>query len=254
MLPGVDAPTFRRFCQWAYKGFYGPAKPTESLESAETTSLALQNALEANEIRVPELEEPVTGPHIPPVSRPETDNPPPQSDLSSSDGRWMPGNYSRGALYRSFVSREPTVRKSHISIPPARHNTTKDQDFTEVFLSHAKLYVFAEEKVIQPLKTLALEELHATLAAFDLHDCRTGDVLSLIEYVYENTSQLKRDQWEDLREVLADYMSWQMETLMKDEDFRSLAVTMKRNGIEFLDDVFAMVMKRLYKADIDDEE
>jgi hypothetical protein len=43
-----------------------------------------------------------------------------------------------------------------------------DQSYTEVFLSHASLYVLGDFKLIDSLKALALFKLHKTLAYFRL--------------------------------------------------------------------------------------
>lgn len=90
----------------------------------------------------------------------------------------------RQELKASFIRHEHTVRQGIISLPPARANRGANEDYTEVFLSHARLYVFADKYDIQPLKTLALEELHDKLATYTLYRGRTGDILALLRYVY----------------------------------------------------------------------
>lgn len=45
-------------------------------------------------------------------------------------------------------------------------NATSDQDFTPVFLEHARLYVMADKYCIETMKGLVLYKLHTTLKGF----------------------------------------------------------------------------------------
>jgi hypothetical protein len=65
-----------------------------------------------------------------------------------------------------------------------KSNSAADQEFTSVFLAHARLYTFAEMRLIQPLKSLALCKLHKTLIGFQLYEQRVGDVVQLARYAY----------------------------------------------------------------------
>ena len=51
-----------------------------------------------------------------------------------------------------------------MSIPLTRENRGVNEELHRGILSHVCLYVFVEKYDIQPLKMLALEELHNTLA------------------------------------------------------------------------------------------
>ena len=89
----------------------------------------------------------------------------------------------------------------------------------------------------QPLKTLAFEELHSTLAVYTLYHERTGDIIALLRYVYANTSG-----GEGLRTLLSDYVGCEMRVLMKDEEFKDLMI---ENGGPLLQDFMKMVIKRI---------
>ena len=110
-----------------------------------------------------------------------------------------------------------------------------------MFLSHAQLYVFAEKYDVQPLKAYALEELHATLAIYTLYLVRTGDIIALLRYVYRNTGQSNGGK-EKLRKMLTAYIGYEMDTLMKDEDFRDLMI---EDGGPLLGDFLTMVGERI---------
>lgn len=61
------------------------------------------------------------------------------------------------------------------------------EDYTEVFLCHARLYVFAEKYDIEPLRKLSKQKIHQTLIGFHLYTERVGDIVVLLRYVYANT-------------------------------------------------------------------
>lgn len=49
-----------------------------------------------------------------------------------------------------------------------KRNSAANQNFTSIFLAHARLYNFADMRLINPLKKLVLHKLHATLLVFKL--------------------------------------------------------------------------------------
>ena len=115
------------------------------------------------------------------------------------------------------------------------------EDYTDVFLSHARLYVFAAKWLIQPLRVLALEELHATLTAYTLYPERTGDILDLLRCFYPETGE-PREGLEDMRALMMQYMGYEMETLIECEDFKKLII---ENGGELLGDFMTIVKRRI---------
>ena len=74
-------------------------------------------------------------------------------------------------------------------MPGPRSNMHPQENYTEVFLSHARLYVFAEKYDIQPLKKLSRQKLQHTLAIYTLYPERVGDITTLLKYVYVNTAE-----------------------------------------------------------------
>lgn len=76
------------------------------------------------------------------------------------------------SLRESFVSQD-YVWQTDI-IPGDRSNKHPQEDYTEIFLSHARLYVFAEKYDIQPLKILSRQKLQHTLAIYTLYPERVG--------------------------------------------------------------------------------
>ena len=152
-------------------------------------------------------------------------------------------------MRQAFVSRSYEALRSALPISSARKNENKIEDYIEVFLNHAQLYVFANEYPIYDLRTLALENLHETLKNFQLCSQRTSDIISLIHYVYENIKIPDEGETEFVRAMLVEYISFEMDILMKDLVFRDLMIkdeildTEKRRSL--FDDYIAAVMRRI---------
>ena len=218
IIEDVGDDTFVRFIQWAYNGYYDAAK-YELVNPPSMTSgwrgFGTSKKSRKGKKVVPRTQ--VFWTHD-------------ESPIGSS----------KEQLEESFIKRKETVRKNLMSIPP-RRNCKPNEDYSEVFLCHARLYVFAEKYDIQPLKDLALEELQATLAIFTLYQERTGDVISLLRYVYANTREPVKGV-EDMRALLTHYVGCKMDTLMKDDNFRELMI---EDGGALLGDFMKMVGKRI---------
>lgn len=149
----------------------------------------------------------------------------------------------KGSLRESFIIQYDLLSSGHTvdpSIPGPRGNTAPEEDYTEVFLGHARMYVFAEKYDIQPLKTLALLKLHRTLSIFTLFPERVGDIMTLLKYVYANTAETV-DGNEDIRTILAHYIGCEMETLSKDGEIKDILLD---NG-DMLGDFLKMFASRV---------
>ena len=226
VLEDVDEGTLARFIEWAYKGCYTAAK-----SHLETSSSPLPAE--------PSKEECEPTEYIPEASTTvffgET---PPEEEI---DGWGSFGLRKKSKKLRMKSGRQHNFHQEVISIDSTRANLSANENYTEVFLSHARLYVFAEKYDIQLLAKLALKNLHDTLALYTLHRERSQDIVDLLGYVYANTSELPWSQ-ENLRTVLKDYIGREMNTLMRSKEFRELII---KNGGPLLDDFVEMVIKRI---------
>lgn len=128
----------------------------------------------------------------------------------------------RGYLRESFVSEQRNTEKP-FTIAPARANKGPEEDYTEVFLGHARMYIFAEKYDIQPLKKLALQKLQHQLAIHTLYIERVGDIFTLLRYVYANTAASAGGQ-EDMRAMLVHYVGVEMANLVKDDEMKELMI------------------------------
>lgn len=211
LLDDVDEETFVRFIRWTYtKDYSAPeytwAEPAEGPGGSKTEA-AQKEA-------------------------------PPSDDLS-----W--GTFSKVKKKKKISSKtHMSLKESFISeydysspdekVGP-RSNLRPQEDYTEVFLSHARLYVFAEKYDIQPLKKLCHQKLQHTLAIYTLYPERVGDITTLLKYVYANTAETM-DGTEDIRSMLAHYVGTEMDTLIKYGEIKDL---MLENG-EILGDFLKM--------------
>ncbi|KAL8912845.1 MAG: hypothetical protein Q9171_002223 [Xanthocarpia ochracea] len=244
VLEDVDEGTFGRFAEWAYERYYTPGEIIlRSLDNPTPERSVVKEALEpTEEFLLPSQVMPIHSQDGWGFAQQSLGGKDRKKRGKRDDSQFLSLEVtSRDQLKESFIHRKVTVRRDSISIPPPYPNQRPEEDYTYVFLSHAQLYVFAEKYDIQKLRTLALENLQNVLAIFKLYEERTGDIITLLKYIYENTTE-PIDDIEDLRTLLTHYVGYEMDTLMKDEAFRDLMIA---DGGALLGDFMKMVMKRI---------
>ena len=249
VLEDVDADTFIRFTQWAYRGYYSAASISTQKESSHDPCEGRPHVCglheESGEADPGVVLEMVEAPLI----EAEYDLPAPIDTywgLSSKKSKHSKKifhetevNSSQQRLKEDFIKRKYTSRQASIRIPPPVPNRKPSEDYTETLLSHVRVYVFAEKFDIHLLRRLALEELHATLATFTLHRVRTRDIIELLRYSYANTSD---KEGEEMRAMLTQYIGYEMDTLIKDTSFTELLI---EDGGALLANFLEMVGKRI---------
>lgn len=130
-----------------------------------------------------------------------------------------------------LTSNEP--QKSMVAAFQPCENTAPDEDFTPVFLAHARLYTFACMRLVDPLKRLTLHKLHETLLSFKLYKRRVGDVVELARYAYTQGEDRKDDGTKDeLRQLVVEYIVLEVDTFGKHPAF----VDLLHEGGEFVVD------------------
>ena len=199
VLEDVDGGTFLRFIRWTYSADYparehslvipepGPVEDTSKDTTADADDWGTWGF--AKKDKKKKKKDKTTEPAVKGYLR---------EDFISSDegGGFSFGNY----------------------IPSARANKGPDEEYTEVFLGHARMYVFADKYDIQKLKTLALQKLQHQLAIHTLYLERVCEISTLLSYVYANTT----DKAEDIRSMLAHYVGVEMANLVKDGEIKDL--------------------------------
>lgn len=128
-----------------------------------------------------------------------------------------PSFAQRGELAHEFLDKSGTVYPTPTSVFSPRKNTEGFEDYTSVFLCHAKLYVMADTYDIPSLKQLSLHRLHATLKEFTLYPSRFNDIATLAKYVFENT--VPEDK---IRDMITLYYACIIEDARKSEGLKSL--------------------------------
>jgi len=264
ILQEFDSPTFKRFVHWAYKGFYYPANHCTVLESVDDDDISPASKENVEETYY--VEEAFEVKEMRPDRRKRYE--PPRSIFGHVPEPIEDSRESRLTLRQAFRDRQYHARRDNIQTPQPRANESEDEDYTEVrifalivplpsqtdvlhkpktltisqvFLSHARLYVLAQYFQIDQLRILALEELHAVLAKFTLFPGRAGDIIELMSYVYENTSE-SVDDTKNLRSLMAGYMGYEMDVLMTDKRFGAIMIA---DGGELQADFFWQVRKRI---------
>ncbi|KAG5961163.1 hypothetical protein E4U57_007820 [Claviceps arundinis] len=79
------------------------------------------------------------------------------------------------------------------------NNGDMEQNYSELFISQAKIFVFAEYYGVETLMNMSMGRLHKLLCRFRLSRERIEDVLALIRYCYD------RPGIEKLKEMVAAY-------------------------------------------------
>ena len=207
ILEDVDEGTFVRFTRWAYNRDYLAPEHT-LVESSDWTSAQTPTSESPKESWGDDSTSWSWGPPKKGKEKKNTGHP----------------SSSKGSLRETFIMQYHLQSFGHSvdpSIPAPRGNKAPEEDYTEVFLGHARMYVFAEKYDIKPLKTLALLKLHRTLSIFTLFPERVGDIITLLKYVYANTAEAV-DGNEDIRTMLAHYVGCEMETLIKDGEIKDM--------------------------------
>lgn len=279
-LEDVEESTFIRFSQYAYTGNYIAADPEILLDSSTIacTPSKLTPGCDFNEpvadareeAPLPEYE-PFEPMGIPPMDIPldqqELDpeqecNPEEVKEPKNEDNWDLWGRRTKpkmevkdwriedkpkirklvGAAKKKKGSKRSETKTSSVPEPSfnPRKNRESCEDYTEVFLCHARLYVFAEKYDIVPLRKLSVNRLHQTLCVFTLYKERVGDIVALMRYSYAHT--VHRSQPGDpLRSLLIHYAACVVEDLVPSSDFKGL---LKEPG-ELASDLVAKMIKRL---------
>lgn len=256
-LKDVDKGTLVRFIEWAHKEYYTAAKPSTAIDSPSPPRSQSVEDVPEEALLEPEppaaavfaaahVAEPYAGFSQDGFfgsrsaqsfqKKKNKKNMRPWGEQDVHDGLGL-----KATLKEAFDSRTYTVRRDVVEIPSPRPNENSKEDYTYVFLSHAQLYVFAQKYDIQSLKTLALEELHATLVVYTLHDARTGDIIELLRYVYANTSK-PQEGVDDMRSMITQYVGFEMDVLKEAAEFGELII---KDGGELLRDFMKAVSTRI---------
>ena len=202
-IADVDEDTFARFCEFLYTGDYHAASPIGTTNSCRVSRTPTQR-------RSPPSKE--TLPRTPDewlfaISSKAKPAPNKLTDL------WWT-RFTKKAFADLEYDIDRTVRR-------ADWNPNPEEDYSQVFLSHARLYVFAEMYDVELLRKTCLYKLHDVLMKFCLHDERVKDVARLLQYTYTHTPE-RKEQIDDLRFLVTRYVSMFVQHMIHDDTFQDV--------------------------------
>lgn len=142
-------------------------------------------------------------------------------------------------LRKAFLGLKFCEAGDEQTIPTPHANVSPSEDYTEVFLSHARVYVFAEKFNIRPLKRLALTILHKTLSVFNFFPECVDDIAALIRFAYNETLKPAKGV-EPMRNMLKLYMDIEIFLMSTSADFRDALYENK----DLLDDYCSCVRRK----------
>lgn len=99
-------------------------------------------------------------------------------------------------------------------------NNDVTKEYSEIFLAHARLYVFADYHRIERLQQMTLHKLHQLLSAFQLQKERKGDIVKLLRFCFPEDSK-KEGCPDKLKDLIVEYVACHMYQLW-DEEFQEL--------------------------------
>lgn len=232
-LEDVETETFVRFIQWAYTGSYNVGRNNNNNNKNDVG--ANHNGLLREATIDDDEPNPMMRRYIASRSR------------NKKGGYTEDDYFSRSPLEnlrKAFGERDYPVIESSLLVEqsPSSYNNnnrehSKEHRRPDIYLLHAKLFVFAEKYDIQPLKMLAIHNLHLALSRYQLLLQHISDITDLIRYSYENTHASD----DLLRELLASYVELEMAVLIEAKPFEELL----EEGGDFVGDFLKRVKKRI---------
>lgn len=266
VLEDTDEQTFVRFGQYLYTGDYEPAESFRLLD-ASMIGTEPEGRVDAPPAHDGGDEEPAPAPAPEPEPEPDPDGMT-DASVAEPDGAYLepsgwgserPAKKTKPAKKKCIAPWEPDKEVSAYTeachptksalrplvrfqalkyagnFPPfsPEKNTEPCQHFTDVFLSHARVYVFAEKYDIARLRTLSLKKLHQTLCGFTIFQERTGDLAELLQYTYDNTAD-RMPETDDLRALVVHYFAENVEELAGDGLFREMLMGKGRLAVDLL--------------------
>ncbi|OJJ52157.1 hypothetical protein ASPSYDRAFT_62957 [Aspergillus sydowii CBS 593.65] len=108
--------------------------------------------------------------------------------------RWNPTQLSENIFHSTSID----VGRSKWDEDDEPTNPT--EDYTEILLAHARVHRVAHRIEWTSLRVLSLYRLTRLLANFTISEDRTGDIVSLLRFVFVESEQMK-----DIQKLLCDY-------------------------------------------------
>ena len=217
----VDEDTFIRLCEYAYRSDYTPPDCLVSLETMKKTFIKKKSKkkralLNASPVDDQSLLQPPQDAEPPPT----TEEPPPvnEEELPYKE-KSIRMQYLRDSFSRLNLDFGPRHKPAKDCFSPKPN--TQDQDFTPVFLGHARLYVLADKYGIESLCQMVLSKVAQTLEIFTLYHRSVTTVIEFVRFVYSDGFRYVHGIGA-LRSLVTSYIASTLGQLGDDERFERL--------------------------------
>lgn len=250
-LEDVDEQTFVRFCEYAYIGDYTAAQYEVLLDSSVTAeqNACLQDNVTADSYLPSSEITPEEQRDFLAAKKRDKKKKAVMSDLNFDISCVVCGHTPALAITSSGkqnLINDFQGRYYPVSIPTSqpRRKSGECEDYTNLFLCHSRIYVFAEKYDIASLRMLALHKLHQMLKTFKVCGKRIGDIVNLVQYSYNNDNTRDNEvgqEIDSLRKLVIHYVACVFEIVARDNSFLSLM----EEGGPFVRDLMNMLLKRM---------
>ncbi|KAK2877140.1 hypothetical protein FQN49_001384 [Arthroderma sp. PD_2] len=213
--PDVDQDTFVRFCEFCYKDDY--SEPDWQTDASVSCGAAEEEEEPKEEVEEEEDQGNGWGWNV--YIEPSI----PKREFGRDD-TW---NFKAPDVALNLPQPYRGQGKTPAQCYNFHHNSSPEQDFTPVFLAHAKLYVLADKYGVARLKATVIYKLHRILQDFMPYNERIGDIVELVRFTYSDENTLGRDAGgnDDLRKLVARYAAFQADVMRSSEAFMELLQT-----------------------------
>lgn len=226
----VDEDTFARFVEYCYTGDYPAAEHVVVLDASsiqhEVGEVEHEVGGVVNAFYEPDEEE----------LRRSFGLGPARGKRGKRNSIMASGSMRRQEMWHAFtdVSWNTPAQEPKPPQYSARANREACEDYTDVFLSHARLYVFADTYDIERLRVLSMQKLHESLVNFTLFAERTTDIALLLQYAYEHTPE-RTGTMDDLRELLMRYVCCYLEEIRCNDVFTEILKAENNLSVDLLE-------------------
>lgn len=114
-------------------------------------------------------------------------------------------------------------------------NARMDDDFSNVFISQAKIAIFADCYGIKELTRLSMHKLHHALSSFRLSGPRVLDIVALARFCYDSPAP------KSLRKLVICYLACIVESISHIDSFTELL----KENVEFAADLVPFLVSRI---------
>lgn len=237
VLEDCSEQVFERFCQFAYTSDYQFVKEGEVVKPPSNDAIKTEDDEKKTQLKNASTELSTTQPAAASVSAAVSESTSSSAAMSRYSNVYSFASaelpkvpYGRYVRPRTKKKRKNPTNPWNIflneeygksDIPfEAPHIRRHVDNAYEIFICHAELYVFADRYDIPSLRDMTLFRIHEIFISFIHYPERLHEIVKLIEYVYESTSEPTSGSGSDrLRELMAHYVFTTLTEFMDNKEF-----------------------------------